>query len=211
MHCEQGEVGMKHNYRGWFAKPISVLLAALLLCGTTGCNGDNKPDSITDSPSEVFDPVPVPEDGWTAESLSKTIRINGKALPEPFTCEGLGDGYKLKNDNGYMFLYFNNKYAAQVRFKDQSRDVDNSKEMDMIAVSNDRCKDKSFVAINGIHIGSTRAEAESALGKPTVEYELEKNILWDFSESGYDDEEYFLVLHFDGSDDAISIIAFYFK
>ena len=102
----------------WFTKLISVLTAAVLLCGITGCANSEDLGSVTEDSSDVFEPLPVPVGGWTVESLSKTIRINGRELPEPFTCEGLGEGYNIKIDNGYPFLYFNKKCIAQVRYRD---------------------------------------------------------------------------------------------
>ena len=80
----------------------------------------------------------------------------------------------------------------------------------MIAVFKETHEDGSLVMINGVRLGSTREEAEMALGKPMVEYELEDRFIWDFSENDYDDEEYFLVLTFDKSDNTIMLIAFYF-
>lgn len=208
----------KHRY----IKPFALLLAAVLLCGLTGCNkngtsssesslGDSQNISA-DNSIEDFEPVPVPDGGWTAESLAKTIRINGKELPQPFTCESLGDGYEIKSENIGVFLYYNGKYISQVRFKDRSDEVDNSKELDMICIAKEQCEDNS-VTINGVRIGSTRAEAERFLGKPTVEFESSGTIVWDYVQEGgdYENGDAFLVLYFNHTDDELSIIGFYFK
>ena len=191
---------------GLHKKLIAVLMTAFLAFGITGCDAKENSSSVVDS----FEPVNIPEGGWTVESIAKTIRINGKELPEPFTCENLGEGYSLKiDDKGYIFLYYKNKCVAQTLYKEESKDIDNSKELFMISVIDGLCKDKNFISFNGIHLGSTRAEAERALGKPTVEYESEYSILWNFSVNGTDDEKNYLVLVFE-PDEKLSVIAFYF-
>lgn len=206
-----------------YIKPFAVLLAAVLLCGVSGCSknegeiskqesslGDSQNIS-SDNSIEDFEPVPVPEGGWKVESLAKTIRINGEPLPEPFTVDNLGEGYEVKIDNGYLFLYYNDKWVCQVRYIDKSGEADNAKELDSIGIFAELCEDNDFITFNGIHIGSTLSDVESALGRPTVEFETTDIFLWDFSEAGYDDENYFFVIWIDKSNETVSTIAFYLK
>ena len=94
---------VKRNRKHCYIKPFAMLLAAVLMCGVTGCS---KNEGVSDSESssgdsqnisadnsiEDFEPVPVAEGGWTVESPAKTIRINGLVLPEPLTDENSGGG-----------------------------------------------------------------------------------------------------------------------
>lgn len=213
---------MKHNSAKWYIKPVSALLAAVLLCGLTGCSKNENPDSISDgsisdNSIEDFKPVPVPKGGWKVESLAKTVRINGKPLPEPFTVDNLGEGYKLEQYNSYNFIFINNNPVVLVRFKDDSLNPDSSKEIDMLSSADDYGMDgygaDCGVSVNGIHIGSVYTEAQSALGKPTVERDLTDFIVWDFYIGNDEDnnENRFLSLNFNRSDNKVSLITFYFK
>lgn len=40
-----------------------------------------------------FQTAPVPDGGWTFETLSETIRINGKSITLPFCIDQLGEDY----------------------------------------------------------------------------------------------------------------------
>ena len=213
-----------------YIKPFAVLLAAVLLCGMSGCSknegeiskqesssGDSQNIS-SDNSIEDFEPVPVPEGGWKVESLAKTIRINGEPLPKPLTGENLGDGYKLEQYNSYNFIFINNTPVVLVRFKDGTLNPDNSKEIDMLSSSDDYSIDGNRadcgVSVNGIHVGSVYSEAQSALGKPTVERDLTDFIVWDFyigNDEDDNNDNRFLSLNFDRSDNKVSLITFYFK
>lgn len=204
---------MNHNNRGWFTKPVSVLLAAFLLCGTTACNGNNNSGSITDSSSEVFDPVPVPEDGWTVESLSKTIRINGKALPEPFTVENLVKEYnvKLSSTGNVGNLRFGNKdIAVVILSKDEEGDYQERTITHMLL--NDPAV-ADIITVNGVGIGSSSDEIKNNLGEYFVPQLTESNDslgfsgfyysnnTWDDSawDDGWGDNTWILDVSFDSS------------
>ena len=68
-----------------------------------GCSSttNNSNDSMLSSESTQFEvnshyeTVAVPEGGWTAEELEKTIRIDGKAIQIPFTIDSLGDAFDI--------------------------------------------------------------------------------------------------------------------
>lgn len=203
---------MNHNNRGWFTKPVSVLLAAFLLCGMTGCNMNN-PDLITDSSNKVFDPVPVPEGGWTVETLSKTIRINGKALPEPFTVQNLGKEYsvKLSSTGNVGNLRFRNKDIAVVIFsKDEEGDYQERTITHMLL--NDPTV-ADIITVNGVGIGSSSYDIKNNLGEYFVPPLTESNDhsgfsglyynnnAWDDSawDDGWGDNTWILNVSFDSS------------
>lgn len=182
VHCEQGEIGMKHNYRGWFAKPISVLLTAFLLCGTTGCNGNINSGSITNSPSEVFIPVPVPEDGWTLETIARTVCIDGKTIEYPFTIDRLNQEFTInKNDT----QIFESGAASTILYKDgipiltiEFQNITSYNQIKSTEPSgfSSYYKDsysideniRQILSINGIQLGASKNDIESAFGFPDI-------------------------------------------
>ncbi len=176
---------MKNNFKGRFVKLIFTLLTALLMCGITGCSSKENPSSIVDN----FDPVPVPEGGWTVESLSKTIRINGKALPEPFTVENLGKQYSVKlSPNGEAgYLRFENKDIAMVVFsKEDQGDNYRSREITHLVLNNPVAAD--IITINGVGITASSDNVRRCLGDYIVPSENESKLCgYYFSNNEWDD------------------------
>lgn len=85
-------------------RKLNVLfITCVLLVAMAGCSSttDNSNDSMLSSESTQFEvnshyeTVAVPEGGWTAEELEKTIRIDGKAIQIPFTIDSLGDAFDI--------------------------------------------------------------------------------------------------------------------
>lgn len=104
------------------------------------------------------------------------------------------------------------KNIAVISFNDESENPDDRKKnISSFALFTESCEDNDFITFNGIHIGSTLSDVESALGRPTVEFDATYVFLWDFSEAGYDDENYFFVIWIDKSNETVSSIAFYLK
>ena len=60
-------------------KLLSLILCGAMLLTLTAC--DSKGNSSDNSIVQNFDPVPVPEGGWTVEELVKTVYIDGKPIP----------------------------------------------------------------------------------------------------------------------------------
>ena len=87
-------------------KIILFMVIAAMSLSITGCGRDasSETDSSNISSSYIseevsvddsYETVAVPEGGWTAEELLKTIRINGESIEVPFTVESLGEDYQL--------------------------------------------------------------------------------------------------------------------
>ena len=85
-------------------KVVAVVLAAMMMCvgcADTGGSEKNAPTSAKQSAVSTVsmpDPVPVPEGGWTDETLKDVIYINGKNLDLPCTVDDLGDGFEIEPD-----------------------------------------------------------------------------------------------------------------
>lgn len=87
-----------------------ALTALMMMCASACTNSDKtekpeKSESTASSTAETQstastvsmpDPVPVPEGGWTDETIKDVIYINGKNLELPCTIDDLGDGFEIE-------------------------------------------------------------------------------------------------------------------
>ena len=199
-------------------KLISLALISAMLLTFTACdkkenssdtsteNSQSSQTSKSESSSTSSEPVSTSGSGWTMETLAKTICIDGKAISNPLTIDSLGKEYSLTyGEYNFPFISYRKKKIVSIRFKDES-----SEEIDMVMTSWQSEEDSSYLSINGIKVGSTRAEAEAAFGKPTSEVELTENISWSYYESGKDESDRFLYIWIDRETDKVSLLAFYF-
>ena len=176
----------KHRY----IKPFALLLAAVMLLGLSGC-------SKNETSQEDFEPVPVPEGGWTVERLSKTIRINGEPLPEPFTVDNLGEKYSFEpssiSDSGT--LKFEKKDIAVIVFDDESENPDDlQKDIIKFAFNTSGNMDVKEIYVNGITLGSSAVEAIKAFGEPS---EKTSQNVWVYYENGKSADDNIIVLWLD--------------
>lgn len=170
------------NFDFWrrVTKYFSVLLAAVLLCGMTGCDGNREFGSVSDESSVVFESVPVPEDGWTIETAARTVCIDGKPIEYPFTIGSLGNEFTInKNDTQIL----ESGAAGTVLYKDGfpilTIELQNITGYDQINSAkpsgfSSYYKDSNsieenvhkIVSINGIQLGASKSDIESAFGQP---------------------------------------------
>lgn len=176
----------KHRY----IKPFALLLSAVLLCGMVGCSksGTSSPGSSfgdsrnisADNSIEDFKPVSVPEGGWTAESVIKTICIDGKLLEYPFTIGRLGNDFTINENNTQIF---ESGAASTILYKDdipiltiEFQNITNYNQInsakphgfssyykDSSSIEDDISK---VVSINGVRLGASKSEIELVFGTP---------------------------------------------
>jgi hypothetical protein len=140
-----------------------------------------------------FEPVPVPEGGWTGEELARTIRLNGVLIELPFTVESLGEQYRLQEDGEGMSwnesdqrlattLIYEDTHVAGViihGFEGLNFDIARTLEVESlftifgfegeeIALHDEEAA--TFFTINGVSRSTTRERIYAALGEP---YEVE--------------------------------------
>lgn len=192
-------------------KLISILSAMVVLLSMTACgkNGDASKSitttttSITTTQSENEQPeiesLPVPEGGWTAEELAKTIRINGELISLPFTIDSLGEGYTYSEE--HYSIEYNGDYLAMVTFVDGEEGEEKHKAVKSLGASINTTTEN--ITINGISLKSKRSDALKAFGKPTTE--TDKSDL--YYEEGK--ENCYLALVYDENDN-VSMITFHF-
>ena len=117
---------------------FGLFLCSVMLVGSV-CGCESKNESVNDNsvsteaaviPDDVkakvkeaafMESVPIPENGWTDETLLDTVRINGEKVEFPFCLNDLGDGFMpikdewqyIKNGEGYSNInYFQNNIWA---------------------------------------------------------------------------------------------------
>ena len=197
-------------------KLISLALISTMLLTFTACDkkensSENSQSGQTGNSEPVsinVDPIPVPEGGWTVETLSKTICIDGKVISNPFKIESLGSDYSLLiSDINLPRVVYNGKAIATISFVDESA---SEGELESV-MSSFLLEDTDHLTINGIKLGSTREEAEAAFGKPTREMELSENISWSYYEGGDQNTTRFFHVWIDRETDKVSLMTFYYK
>ena len=189
-------------------KLLSLILCGAMLLTLTAC--DSKGNSSDNSIVQNFDPVPVPEGGWTMEALAKTICFNGTPIQIPLTVESLGKEYQLKYDSKVAFINQKKDKVALIVFdKDTVETKDELKPISAIGVDNvsDELKYNNALSVNGIRLGSTKDEARRAFGEPPYD---ESGRVWAYFEDGKTEDDNFMTLWFDDND-KVSWISFRFR
>lgn len=174
-------------------RKLNVLfITCVLLVAMAGCSSttDNSNDSMLSSESTQFEvnshyeTVAVPEGGWTAEELEKTIRIDGKAIQIPFTIDSLGDAFDI-DETTITFSSASKKASGNLTYNKEivgafSVEVDNIDELGqgkilILAFKPFKVDYSSLVYINGVTIGSGYDDVLEYLGKPTEITDANKN------------------------------------
>lgn len=184
-------VNMKRGRKYRYIKPVYLLLAAVLLCGMAGCSknegvsdsesssGDSQNISINNSIKD-FEPVPVPEGGWTIETITGTVCIDGKPIEYPFTIGSLDKEFKTNKDDTQIFesgaastiLYKDDIPILTVEFQNITNynQINSTKPSGFSSYYEDSSSIKEdvskIVSINGIQLGASKSEIESAFGTP---------------------------------------------
>lgn len=163
------------------------ILASMLL--TAGCGQADNSDGQADISSAVenveeFEPVPVPEDGWTFEEVAKTIYINGKQISYPFTIESLGEGYSYKkkttdideNGLGITILYYNKTPICTLGYSavGDTRHLESEIVDQLFIHDTDEWGNKceyEMIKANGVGLFDDVSAAKVAYGEPNNETE----------------------------------------
>ena len=176
-------------------KRSAVVLTAIMMMYASGCansekneNAD-KADKIEKSNSSAVtttvastvsmpEPIPVPEGGWTDETIKDVIYINGKNLQLPCTIDDLGDGFEIvpdkeadkeleeKGSATYKLNYYG--YNVGQLYKNESDKI--------LSIYFEACESETSCnvradypdipfSINGLTIGTTSSEIKEIMGE----------------------------------------------
>lgn len=170
-------------------KKLLVMSMVALSILMVGCQNDknssDKASTSSQSVSESIDintyheTIPVPEEGWTAETLNKTIYINGKNVSFPFTIQDLGEGFEWDYDDFSVFKtgepsvvlmkYNEIDFALVSVYASNEEELNDGKIMGLSSMENTT----NPCYINGVTVGSTDKQIINELGEPS-EYNPEK-------------------------------------
>ena len=181
-------------------KLIAILCTALMILPAAGCEkkssdtgssagtsqaDDEKtngkaigiPDDVRKKLDEVLakEPVPVPENGWTDETLMDVIYVNGEKLTLPYTLSSLGEGFGFIKDS---FITKDIGCAANITYFGEEcglcstsaiTDVDNFARQEMVTLSLSNLFNKEGVellpiSVNGVTLGTSYDDMVARLG-----------------------------------------------
>ena len=174
-------------------KIFSLFLCSMMLSSVVyGC--ESKENNINDKsvsteaavmPDEVkakvrkaafMESVPIPENGWTDETLLDTIRINGEKVEFPFCLNDLGDGFVpikdkwqyIKDGEGKSNVeYYQNNFCMITTYNtsDLSNIANDEIKKFQIWIDDDNIVKGDYpISINGVTIGSDYDEIYEKLG-----------------------------------------------
>lgn len=156
-------------------KLISVMAAAVMLCGCTSTTGQG--NAVTE-----YKTMAAPENGWTVQELASVMYLDGVCLEYPCCLKDFGEEYTYPREmvyssvNGdYVIAALHHaslwdNYIALVEFKDiASKDeVTNETPYSLIHITtpDELWTDMTF-SFNGITFGCTEQEFIAAMGEPS--------------------------------------------
>lgn len=209
-------------------KRYAVILTAIMMMCTSGCGNvksTNKTEkanssSVTKSVASTVsmpDPVPVPEGGWTDETIKDVIYINGKNLELPCTIDDLGDGFEIvpneesdermkeKGSASYDLNYYGYDVGV-VSLKDNGEKLTSISlfacELSDVGTFNEDFPNVPF-SINGVAIGTPYSEVQKNLGE---EFSYEDYSITDTHSNIYFSSEHFWLAICVSNDDKVSAI-----
>lgn len=170
-------------------KTAIVLTAIMMMCASGCANSEknenaDKSDKTEKSNSSVVtttvantvsmpEPIPVPEGGWTDETIKDVIYINGKNLQFPCTIDDLGDGFEIElneeadkemKEDGSAVYHLN--YCGDFVGFVGMRESDKIYLLDFDAFDSpiENYPDIPF-SVNGVTIGTPISEVREIMGK----------------------------------------------
>ena len=173
---------------------LCLTTAVILACSMAGC-GDVKDDSSAvdstaaaavntesvETPPDLpeIEPVPVPEGGWTEETISEVIYVNGTNIKLPCEFEELNSKINILVDENHLYFFPNGQGAStEIEYNgtevgsaiiDDFSDEDNLKLGKIYSIIcnsdyNELGENNSApININGIELGSSVNDVEKNL------------------------------------------------
>ena len=164
-------------------KLTALLMAAVMMMGGTACTLNKKGVPPADAKADFSapDPVPVPEEGWTDETLGDVIYLNGKKLQLPCYVEDLGEGFEVEPDEEHekkledighatFFLDYYGYNVGVIGLKGADRKVIR---LDLTCYDDYDKLVKEYpklpFSVNGVTIGSSFEDMKTNLGKDSAD------------------------------------------
>ena len=175
------------------AKLLMLLLTVVMSTNMSGCRETADAADTSQPPGVVAEqtdakissskvsnklqypePQPIPEDGWTYETLNERIWVNGNYISLPCKFSDLGAGFDVSTENRF-FQYGDDKFEVGLLYKGKNigninvsckdSDYKSSIVEGFTVFYIDNVEDAEYpVAINGVTIGSEISLAEKFIG-----------------------------------------------
>ena len=147
-------------------KVLSLLAAAMLLCGLTGCKSNET--------AETAVLQPVPENGWTMEKLMNATYLYDKQLQYPLTLKDLGEGFsiddsekvELKDKVTVQLKNGEQNVCTVIYYQDDVKESYENAEIVSMSFHELWTDEPERISVNGITLGSPLTDAEKNLGQP---------------------------------------------
>ena len=174
---------------------LCLTAAVILACSMAGCGDVSDSSSVesakdalantesVETPPELPDiePVPVPEGGWTDETINDVTYINGKNINFPCKFKDLGEGFEIFKDDvelnkekktALVSVSYYGQIIASCKLRD-CEDMNNLEDKELIyicfepAIAEDYASgvpEKWPINVNGVTIGSSLEDCENNFG-----------------------------------------------
>ncbi len=179
----------------------SVMIAASCFngCGESDPAGQQNASAFQQTTLSDYTTIRPPDDGWDEEKAASVIELCGKGINLPFTVGSLGDDFKFVEGTGCVSYKGHEAFIVAFVNNDKSGDLYETtvRKIGSVEKSSDDAFQNCFI-INGIGIGSKKADVISALGEPD-----EKNdTAFEYYSKHEKSDKYLLRFHF-GELDAV--------
>lgn len=179
---------------------VALLSALILMLSVTSCGDVSEPidsDGNTVQSSEIseekketaesvpdmpeIESVPIPDGGWTEETISEVIYINGKNVKLPCKIDDLGMNFELSSDytirttnnNSYVTYQYEKNAMVEIGFCNykNTNSIDNIIKGDVFSIDCNPDDNYGYfevnrflpISVNGVKIGSTVEDVEKNL------------------------------------------------
>ena len=179
----------------------SVIFADCFLQGCSKSKPDIRQDAdaVQQVTSADYNVIKPPDDGWDEEKAASVIEICGKGIDLPFKVGSLGDDFKFVEGTGCVSYKGHEAFIAAFVNNDKSGDLYETtvRKIGSFEQYSDDDFQNCFI-INGIGIGSKKADVIAALGEP----DKKTDTAFDYYSKHEKSDKYLLQFHF-GELDAV--------
>ena len=158
---------MRKSFRVFCLCSALLAVSCFQSCSKTDQGKQQNAPVVQQTSFADYNIIKPPEDGWDKEKAASVIKICSKGISLPFTVGSLGDDFKFVEKTGCVSYKGHDAFIVAFVNNDKSGDLYETTVRKI--GSFEQCSDDDFqncFIINGIGIGSKKADVISALGEP---------------------------------------------
>ena len=153
---------------------LIAMLAAVIVCGFSGCKADeSQPEIVSETSSTEIQYIT----DWSIDELLQDFELNGKTYSMPLTIGDLGNEYSigdkasLRGDNYGYYLQYNDEHFALITVNDSDADINKW------CIKSFSLSDDTKYKFGDLYYGNTRDNIISKYGKPSISTEVGNTII----------------------------------